>query len=275
MELLVETVEGRGGGALGSLRLALLSGDWVPVTLPDRIRRLADAHVVSLGGATEASVWSIRFPIKRIDPAWTSIPYGRPLANQTFHVLDDSLEPCPRWVPGQLYIGGKGVAKGYWRDPERTRESFVADPRSGETLYRTGDVGRYLPGGDIEFLGREDLQVKVQGFRIELAEVEHALLQHARVRACAVQLGGEPRGKRFLIGYVVPTSDPGPGAEELRGFLKDKLPEYMLPAQFVALRELPLTANGKVNRQALHAPDAAQPAAPARARSTACWGSAR
>jgi SagB-type dehydrogenase family enzyme len=192
--------------------------------------------------------------VREVDPDWKSIPYGRPLANQTFHVLDDALGPRPVWVPGQLYIGGSGVARGYWDDESRTRESFVRDPQSGSSIYRTGDLGRYLPGGEIEFLGREDFQVKVQGFRIELAEVEHALLQHPGVRTGVVQLGGEPRGKRHLVAYVVPESPPGPPVDELWDFLKNKLPDYMVPAQFVTLPALPLTANGKVDRDALPSP---------------------
>ncbi|HVR98014.1 MAG TPA: amino acid adenylation domain-containing protein, partial [Thermoanaerobaculia bacterium] len=212
MEMLVhhasELAEPAAAG-LAPLRLALLSGDWIPLSLPERIRGLASqAEVVSLGGATEASIWSILFPIGAVDPAWPSIPYGRPMVNQTFHVLDERLEPCPVWVPGQLHISGIGLAKGYWRDEEKSRASFFTHPRTGERLYRTGDLGRYLPDGDIELLGREDLQVKVQGHRIELGEIEAALTQCPLVRTAVVAAPGRERGQRRLVAYVVLDDEP-------------------------------------------------------------------
>src|SRR5204863_6641332 len=132
-------------------------------------------------GATEAAIWSIYHPIDTVDPAWRSIPYGKPLANQTFHVLDPALHPCPDWVTGELYIGGAGVAIGYLGDEAKTAERFIRHPDTGERLYRTGDLGRYLPDGTIEFLGREDFQVKIRGHRIELAEVEAAVQRYPGV----------------------------------------------------------------------------------------------
>ena len=236
------------------LRLALLSGDWIPVTLPERLWRLVpELRVISLGGATEASIWSILHPIDRVDPEWKSIPYGRPMANQTFHVLDAAGHPRPEWVPGELTIGGIGVALGYWRDPERTAASFVDHPELGR-LYRTGDLGRYLPDGEIEFLGREDFQVKVGGHRIELGEIEAALLRCPGVKEAVAAAPGEARGPRRLVAYVVPTEE-APDAEKLRQQLADKLPEYMVPKSFVWLEALPLSANGKVDRQRLPEPD--------------------
>jgi amino acid adenylation domain-containing protein len=205
MRLATEYLDGRHEAPLRSLRLVMLSGDWIPVSLPDQVRTVArQAQLVSLGGATEASIWSIWYPIERIDPNWKSIPYGRPLANQTFHVLNGDLEPCPVWVPGELYIGGIGLALGYWRDEEKTRERFVVHPRTGERLYRTGDWGRYLPDGDIEFLGRDDLQVKVQGYRIELAEVEAALLAHPKVAAAVAAAVGDRGEEKRLVAYLSP-----------------------------------------------------------------------
>ena len=169
MELLVEYLSGRPGVSLHSLRLVLLSGDWIPVSLPDRLKALSkDVRVISLGGATEASIWSILYPIETVDPNRKSISYGRPMMNQSFHVLDEALEPRPLWVPGHLFIGGIGLAKGYWRDEEKSGANFIYHPRTGERLYKTGDLGRYLPDGNIEFLGREDFQVKIQGYRVEL-----------------------------------------------------------------------------------------------------------
>ncbi|MBE8517343.1 amino acid adenylation domain-containing protein [Amycolatopsis sp. H6(2020)] len=217
MELAVE--QAAAGGVLPSgLRLVLLSGDWIPVSLPDRIRSLVPgAQVVSLGGATEAGIWSIHYPVDEVDPSWASIPYGFPLRNQVFEVVNERGEPCPVWVPGQLHIGGVGLALGYWRDEERTAASFVVDPRSGRRWYRTGDLGRYLPDGSIEFLGRVDSQVKVGGYRIELGEIEAALGRQPGVRAAAVAAVGADRHHRRLVAYVVPgTASPGGGTENGR-----------------------------------------------------------
>jgi amino acid adenylation domain-containing protein len=203
LEMLVEYTAHREQAISKSMRLVLLSGDWIPVTLPEQIKELApDARVVSLGGATEAAIWSIFYPIDKVDPSWTSIPYGRPLANQSFHILNELLEPCPVWVTGELFIGGRGVALGYWRDGEKTAASFIPDPTTGERLYRTGDRGRYLPDGNIEFQGREDLQIKLGGSRIELGEIEATLAQHPAVRAAVVS-PIEQDGHKRLVGYVV------------------------------------------------------------------------
>ncbi len=241
-----------------TLRTILLSGDWIPISLPGRIRRLPwvtpDVEVVSLGGATEASIWSILHPIGEVDPAARSIPYGRPLINQTFHVLDGRLQPRPTWVPGQLFIGGIGLAQGYWRDAAKTAASFITQPQTGERLYRTGDLGRYLPGGDIEFLGREDSQVKIRGYRVELGEIETVLAGHPAVREAVVlaREGGAP-GEKRLASYVVAEPGAALDAGELRAYLRQRLPDYMIPSGFIVLESLPLTANGKVDRRALPA----------------------
>lgn len=202
------------------LRLALLSGDWIPVALPDLLRaHCPEAEVISLGGATEASIWSVYYPIGEVPPGWTSIPYGKPLANQTLHVLDDRLRPCPVWTVGEIHIGGVGVALGYWADPERTAERFVTDPSTGERVYRTGDLGRYLPGGDIEFLGREDAQVKLNGYRIELGEIAASLRRQPGVGEALVRVDTNERtGRRQLVAYVLPAgSDTASGPVAERG----------------------------------------------------------
>ncbi|MCM1969373.1 amino acid adenylation domain-containing protein [Streptomyces sp. G1] len=188
------------------LRLVMLSGDWIPVSLPDELRvPYPDARVISLGGATEASIWSVHYPVGEVPAEWNRIPYGKPLANQTLHVLDHHLDPCPVWTTGEIYIGGIGVAKGYWADPTRTAERFVVHPATGETLYRTGDLGRYLSGGDIEFLGREDSQVKVNGFRIELDEISAVLRRQSGVREAILTVATNPdSGRGQLVAYVVP-----------------------------------------------------------------------
>jgi pyochelin synthetase len=196
---------------LPSLRLAMLSGDWIPVALPDQIRgQVPGLQVISLGGATEASIWSICYPIGTVGAEWASIPYGTPLANQTFHVYDPGLRDCPDWVTGELYIGGIGVGAGYLHDEARTAERFVVHPVSGRRLYRTGDLGRYQPDGNIEFLGREDHQVKIRGYRIELAEIEAALASHPAVAGCAMLVDGDLPLERRLVGFAEPATVPAP-----------------------------------------------------------------
>lgn len=203
--------------AAAPLRLVMLSGDWIPVSLPDLLRdSYPDAHIISLGGATEASIWSVHFPIGEVPAEWKRIPYGKPLANQTLHVLGHRLDPCPVWTTGEIYIGGTGVAKGYWADPTRTGERFIVHPASGETLYRTGDLGRYLPGGDIEFLGREDTQVKLNGFRIELDEIAAVLRRQAGVREAILTIDTNPATDRDqLVAYLLP--EDGPAGPETAG----------------------------------------------------------
>ncbi|MFI0408225.1 amino acid adenylation domain-containing protein [Actinomadura sp. 3N508] len=219
MELLVDHWE-RTDSKGPSLRHVLLSGDWIPVSLPDRLLALApDARLTSLGGATEAGIWSISHPVDRVDPDWESIPYGTPLRNQWFEVLDDHLRPCPTWVTGELYIGGAGLADGYWRDPERTRSRFITHPDTGHRLYRTGDLGRYLPDGAIQFLGRDDHQVKIGGHRVELGEIEHALRTAPGVAESVVIAHGD-RHRRRLAAFVtrtaaVPAIPALPGEDEL------------------------------------------------------------
>ena len=252
MEMVVSYEEARGGNLPESLRLVMLSGDWIPATLPGRIEGLSKkAKVVSLGGATEASIWSIVHPVESVDPDARSIPYGRPLTNQSVHVLDEYLNPRPIWAPGQLYIGGVGLALGYWRDEEKTRANFIVHPQTGDRLYKTGDWGRYLPDGAIEFLGREDTQVKIRGYRIELGEIEAALTQHPKVFAATLVAIDAARGSRRLVAYIVPKAQPAPSPSELRDFLKERLPDYMLPAVFAPVESLPLTSNGKVDRKSL------------------------
>ena len=255
VEMLVSYAEGSPGSPLSSLRLVLMSGDWLPVTLPDRLRRLVPGiSVTSLGGATEASIWSILYPVDRVDPSWRSIPYGRPMRNQRFYVLSEALEPCPIGVEGGLFIGGVGLAKGYWGDEALTRAAFIEHPRTGERLYRTGDQGRYLADGTIEFLGRKDFQVKIRGFRIELGEIEVTLAGHEAVREAVVLVREDVAGDKRLVAYVVLNEGASAGADELRSYVEGKLPEYMIPSAFMELEGWPLTPNGKIDRRALPAP---------------------
>jgi amino acid adenylation domain-containing protein len=237
--------------SLSGLRLAMLSGDWIPLGLPPALAAIAPhVRLVSLGGATEAAIWSICHAVGTLDPAWCSVPYGRPMANQSFHVLDADMGPCPDGVEGELYIGGLGVARGYWRDGERTAAAFVPDPKTGQLLYRTGDMGRWRDGV-IEFLGRRDGQVKIGGHRVELAEIEAVTLGHASVgRAVALATPGEA-GRRQLVLFVMGSAGADPGPAALRTYLAAELPAYMVPQRIAVVAALPLTGNGKVDRAAL------------------------
>ncbi len=269
MQLMLEAAQAR-GITLPQLHTVLLSGDWIPLTLPARIRHCASqAQVASLGGATEASIWSIVHRIGHVDPRWASIPYGKPLANQRWHVLHDDGHDAPDWVPGQLHVAGDGLALGYWRDDARSAVAFVPHPRTGERLYRTGDLGRYLPDGSIEFLGRIDFQLKVQGLRIEPGEVEQALLAHPQVGSAVVLAGGRDAGRRLVAFVTGRPPQATPEAEALLAFMHERLPASMVPARIVPLQALPLTGTGKLDRQALQrladGDNAARPAAvPAR-----------
>ena len=186
------------------LRLVMLSGDWIPVSLPDAVMEtFHNPQVISLGGATEASIWSVLYPIDKVEANWTSIPYGRAMENQTIYVLKDDLSQCPVWMTGELYIGGIGLAKGYWRDQEKTEKSFINHPKTGERLYRTGDYGRMRPDGNIEFQGRADSQVKIHGNRVELGEIENAIRSHEGIRDSAVEVIKE-EGVDKIQAFLVP-----------------------------------------------------------------------
>ncbi|NEP59018.1 MAG: amino acid adenylation domain-containing protein [Symploca sp. SIO2G7] len=267
MQMLVEHLSVRENEQVGNLRLALLSGDWLPVNLPEQVKSLySDIEVISLGGATEASIWSIFYPIDKVESKWKSIPYGKPLDNQRFYILNQLMQPTPTWVEGELYIGGIGLAKGYWQDEAKTNNSFITHSITQERLYKTGDLGRYLPSGDIEFLGREDFQVKINGFRIELGEIEVALKEHSAVKEAVVSSHNNQ-----LVAYVVPqlqaennsinssdslvTRVEKSISTQMHEYLKQKLPNYMVPSEWMILDTLPLTANGKVDRKALPGPD--------------------
>ncbi|CAF4163098.1 unnamed protein product, partial [Adineta steineri] len=186
------------------LRHILLSGDWIPLSLPESIQTTFGEQVTitSLGGATEASIWSIAYTLpKEIPHEWKSIPYGIPLRNQQYYVYDMHLDDCPEWVIGELYIGGEGLANGYWNDQEKTQSSFIIHPLTNKRLYRAGDYGRFLPNGYIEFTGRKDFQIKVHGHRIELGEIEHHLQQHPDIQQAIVNIDDK---SQHLIGYIMP-----------------------------------------------------------------------
>jgi len=212
LEMYVDHIEPHPELHAESLRLVLLGGDWIPVNLPDRLKAIVDGvHVVSMGGATECSMDSTIYDIESPSSNWKSIPYGVPMANQLAYILDRHFNPVPVGVPGELYLGGIGVGRGYHNRPELTAEKFVPNPFSevaGDRMYRTGDLARYMPDGTLELLGRIDFQVKVRGYRVELGEITSTLTQHPGVKEAVVvaqdiEKGNPARGKQ-LVGYIVP-----------------------------------------------------------------------
>jgi len=247
--------QARRRGTRTHLRKVLLSGDWIPVTLPKAIRGIFPrAEVLALGGATEAAIWSNAFAVREVDPAWKSIPYGRPIQNARYHILDRRMHPTPVGVAGDLYIGGVGLADGYLNRPELTAERFIPDPfQAGERLYRTGDLARYFDDGTIEFLGRADHQVKVRGYRVELGEVESALLKQPGVRAAACIARADAFGQKVLVGFIVPQREQVVNAAEVLSGVGRLLPSYMIPSRLVLCEALPLSPNGKIDRPALSA----------------------
>ena len=224
------------------LRLVLVSGDWVGLDLPGRLADVAPtARFVALGGATEAAIWSNSCEVGAVPAHWRSVPYGTPLRNQRYRVTDARGRDCPDWVPGELRIGGAGVARGYRGDPAQTARQFVTDV-AGDRWYRTGDLGRYWPDGTLEFLGRVDFQVKVRGHRIELGEIEAAALTDPAVTAAVAMVTGEGPARRIALAVTGTAAPIGLG---------DRLPAYMVPEHVLVLDELPLSANGKVDRRRL------------------------
>jgi acyl-coenzyme A synthetase/AMP-(fatty) acid ligase len=219
--------------------------------MPDEITAIfARAEIVSLGGATETTIWSNVYSVESVDPSWPSIPYGRPIQNARYYVLDDRGQPAPIDVAGDLYIAGPCLALGYHGDPAQTAERFAADiVVPGERMYATGDRVRWRPDGEMQFLGRLDHQVKIRGFRVELGEIESIMAALDRVRA-AVVVTVESAGSPSLVGFYT-CRDPGPGVERMRAALVEQLPEYMVPGRLFLLDAFPLTPNGKVDRLAL------------------------
>jgi amino acid adenylation domain-containing protein len=204
-------------------------------------------------GPTEATITTTIFDANANDCELQTVPIGRPIANTQVYLLDLHLNPVPIGVPGELYIGGSGLARGYLHRPELTAERFVPSPFAGEAgqrLYKTGDLGRYREDGNIEFLGRMDDQVKIRGYRIEIGEVEAILSQHPAVNAVAVLVREEQRGEKRLVAYVAADRE-ALAISELRGFSRKKLPDHMVPAVFVILQQLPINPNGKIDRQLL------------------------
>jgi amino acid adenylation domain-containing protein len=258
MDMLITHTETNPTTTLHNLRLIMLSGDWIPTTLPDRIRNHTNptTNLISLGGATEASIWSIAHPITTIDPTWPSIPYGTPLTNQTCHILDHNHHHRPDWVTGHIHIAGTGLARGYWHDPDRTTTAFPHHPTTGQRLYHTGDLGRYHPDGTIEILGREDNQVKINGYRIELGEIDTTINQHPNIKNTITTTHNNHLTTYITLHPSAGYDDPQALYDEVLDLCRGRLPDWMVPARVILLDELPLSPNGKVDRAALPVPDA-------------------
>jgi pyochelin synthetase len=218
MQMLVEYAESQSVVIPASLRLVIMGGDWLPISLPNRLKALVPGvQILSIGGPTETTIWNIGYLITEVDPNWQSIPYGKPMANAKYYILNEALEDCPVWVPGQMYCAGVQVAQGYWRDPEKTAAKFITHPRTQERIYCTGDLGRYLPDGNIEFLGRADFQVKIRGYRIELGEIEAAIKQHPGVKeAIAVTIPSVEQSHQQIIACIVPEQQQAETLFELK-----------------------------------------------------------
>ena len=239
----------RSFAALGSLKQILLGGEAVPAALVRRLRGVFDGAIFNMYGPTETTVWST---CGRIEEIGATISIGKPILHTEVFILDPEQKPVAQGEAGEIYIGGEGVARGYWNRPELTAERFLSIPSlSSSRLYRTGDLGRFRPNGEIDFLGRADYQIKLRGHRIEPGEIEAALEEIAGIRRAVVVMREDRESDKRLVAYLTCDSGNGEGPAELRAILEAKLPDYMVPSSFVFLANLPLTDNGKVDRKAL------------------------
>jgi amino acid adenylation domain-containing protein len=247
------------GGWQGSKHLKVLcGGEALSRQLANQLLQKSGS-LWNMYGPTETTIWSSVYPIESEDGP---VPISPPIANTQFYILDSHLKPLAVGVPGELHIGGSGLARGYLNRPELTAEKFIAHPFSekpGERLYKTGDLARYLPDGNIEYLGRMDYQVKIRGFRVELGEIEAVLRSHPAVGEAVVLMREESSGEKRLVAYLVADGKTVSSDSELRNFVRKRLPDYMVPSAFVFLDALPLTSSGKVDRRALPPPDSSRP----------------
>jgi amino acid adenylation domain-containing protein len=253
--------------AFGSLKYLLFGGEAVdPTSVRKVLQECPPEHLLHVYGPTETTTFASCHRVRDVPENATTVPIGTPIANTRIHLLDRHFEPVPIGVPGEIYIGGPGVARGYLHQPQLTAERFLPDPftpEAGAKLYRTGDLGRYRPNGSIEFIGRLDQQVKIRGFRVEPGEIESLVDAHPAVKESAVVAqDGDPRCGKSLVAYIVFRSAVTGAVQDVRRYLRERLPEYMVPARFVPLSALPLNANGKVERRALPAPDYERPELP-------------
>jgi hypothetical protein len=237
--------------SLRSLKTVMLGGEALLPSLAKEALDLLPGRIMNMYGPTETTIWSA---VREVDNRAEKVTIGDPIANTELYILDRNMQPMPIGVPGEIYIGGDGLARGYFGRPELTAEKFVPNPFSeepGDRLYRTGDLACYLADGSINFLGRIDYQIKIRGYRIELGEIEAILEEHPGIQQSVVVAKEDKSGDKKLIAFIVPNSGGILESEELREQLRLRLPDYMIPAGFVLLDTLPLTANGKVDRKAL------------------------
>ncbi|MCY9165986.1 amino acid adenylation domain-containing protein [Bacillus atrophaeus] len=255
LEVLVEELERANDIYLPNLRLVLLGGDWIPVSIPDRLRKYApNVRVIALGGATEASIHSTIYSVDKTEDGWTSIPYGEPMANQHVYVLDRWMQPTPVGVPGELYLGGVGLAREYIGLPELTQKRFVDYNLRGnqpERLFRTGDLARWRKDGNLELIGRIDFQAKIHGLRVDLSDIESALCSYKDIKEAVVVVNTNDKRGSSLIAYYVPINDKDVVEINLREYLTQILPIYMIPSSFRGIDSLPKNRSGKVDRLAL------------------------
>jgi amino acid adenylation domain-containing protein len=247
----------KGLEALPSLKRVVVGGEALPLEMMERFFTRMSAALDNFYGPTETSIGSLNWPCEPLTERLV-VPIGRPIANTQAYVLDAEGHPVPVGVQGELHLGGDGLARGYLRRPELTAEKFIPDlfsEKAGARLYKTGDLARYLPDGNIEFLGRTDHQVKIRGFRIEPGEIEAVVGNHPSVHDCLVVAREDTPGDKRLVAYVIAAPDETPAQAELRAYLRERLPEHMIPSAFVLLAQFPLMTNGKIDLRALPAPD--------------------
>lgn len=252
-------LEAEGVRGCSSLKRVICSGEALPYELQERFFELLNVELHNLYGPTEAAV-DVTYWACQQSSQIKVVPIGRPVANTQIYILDSNLHPLPIGVPGELYIGGVQVGKGYWKRPSLTTERFVPDPfRTAGRLYRTGDLARWLPDGVVEYLGRTDHQIKVRGFRIELGEIESVISEDAKVQQAVVVAREDVPGDQRLIAYISVRNEQRPVIADLKALLFKKVPEYMVPSDFVFLEEFPLSPNGKIDRNALPSPVGVRP----------------
>jgi amino acid adenylation domain-containing protein len=249
-------LEDRNVGKCKSLKRVICSGEALPYELQERFFKLLEAELHNLYGPTEAAV-DVTYWACRRDSDLHLVPIGRPVANTQPYILNRYMQPVPIGIPGELYLGGIQVGRGYMNRPELTAEKFIPDPfrqEPGARLYKTGDLCRYLPDGNVEYIGRTDFQVKIRGLRIELGEIEFVIGQHPDIRE-AVVVARDEGGDKRLVAYMIAKDGKKVNLDELRGHLKEKLADYMVPSAFIQMDSFPLTSSGKVDRRALPVPE--------------------
>ncbi|ODA34381.1 hypothetical protein A8L45_06560 [Veronia pacifica] len=233
------------------LRCCILGGDWISLAIPRQLRQLnPEMRIFSVGGPTETSVWNVMYEVEAINPEWRSIPYGKPISNNRYYVLNGLMEECPTGVQGELYAAGIGLANGYLGDPEKSGSVFITHPETGERIYRTDDLGRWMPDGNLEFMGRRDNQVQIAGYRIELGEIESVLLKQPEIERALGMLHGQDELVQLAVVYVCKHGQDV-SSNDLKERLSLELPSAMIPKKWLAVESMPLTANGKVDRRLL------------------------